>query len=318
MAQQFPPAKCDPAQGFDWAFNSKNQSPCDVGAYLGGVCNGGDFTLPALNVSQSYLGPTVATANNCRCNSVFYSLLSACAACQGRSYLKWSVYQTNCSNVYNSEFPNDIPAGTAVPGWAYIDISPSDGFDATRAQASASAPESTGTPKPTQPNTPSALVSPTSQPEESSSSKSNAGAIAGGVVGGIAGLAIIALLLFWFMRRRKARPRVVSDIDAPFDVNTGNLPTSPDPTRVGSPFSANTQAIPKPRLYDPSDPSTFPDAMGYQSRPQTPVWRESTYPASQHYRSQSGESDSIHRGNESIYSAPTHRRNFSGAAEVQI
>ncbi|KAL0577868.1 hypothetical protein V5O48_004104 [Marasmius crinis-equi] len=323
QAQQFPPAKCDSAIDYSWAFNSKNQSPCDVASYLGGVCNAGNFEIPALNLSQQYLGPTVATQNPCRCSTAFYSVLSACAACQGRTYLKWSAYNGNCSSVHTG-FSEGIPAGTAVPSWAYIDITPSDGFDPTQARAAANGPESTGTPKPSQTNTPSAIASPTqsssSDSSDSGGSKSNAGAIAGGVVGGIAGLAIVAGLVFWFLRRRRARPRGITDIDAPFAVNTGNLPpTSPDPTRVGSPFSLDTQTAPKPVLYNPADPRTFPDSRGYQTpQPRTPGWQDSTYPVSQHYRSQSYESDINQTSAQSIHSSPGHRRNYSGAAEVQF
>ncbi|KAG7092591.1 hypothetical protein E1B28_008934 [Marasmius oreades] len=311
---QPPPAKCDPATGFDWAFNSKGQSPCDVASYLASVCNAGQFEVPAINATQTYLGPTLQTANPCRCNTVFYSLLSACAACQNRnySYLKWSLWSTNCSSVHTN-FPEDIPSGTAVPSWAYIDITSSDAFDPIRAKSSANGAESTGTPKPTASNIPSALQSPTatSQPSGSGGS-SNAGAIAGGVVGGVAGLAIIAALAFWLFRRRRSR----QNVDPSFDINTGHLPSSSgsEPaTRIGSPYSLVSAPAAKLRLYDPSDPTTFPNAMGTQPHAPTSTWQ--TQPVSQHYRSQSGES-SIHPGNASVYSMQSHNRNYSGTAEI--
>ncbi|KAF9265501.1 hypothetical protein L218DRAFT_142546 [Marasmius fiardii PR-910] len=319
-AQEFPPAKCDPATGFDWAFNSKNQSPCDVASYLGGACNNGEFSIPALNASQSYLGPTLLTANPCRCNTVFYSLLSACAACQGRIYQRWSLYDGNCSTVYTN-FPGDIPSGTAVPSWAYLDISSSDTFEPDRAKALANGPESTGTPKPTGSNTPPPLVSPTAASSDSggSNNSSNAGAIAGGVVGGVAGVAIIAVFAFWFLRRRRGRSRV----DPSFDINTGYLPepytsaTSPEPsTRIASPYSTVSGSQ---KLYDPSDPSTFPNAVGMQTHPQPfTSWQSQAQPSIyQHHRSQSAESSSIQPGNASIYSTPSgHNRNYSGTAEI--
>ena len=80
-------------------FNSLHQDPCTVAKYLGGVCiNGGecipcllsyslklvnlDYPIPALATNQVYTGPNPLAANECRCSSVFYSLLSACAICQ--------------------------------------------------------------------------------------------------------------------------------------------------------------------------------------------------------------------------------------------
>ncbi len=47
-----------------------------------------EFNLQPLLPGYVYLGPTVANANSCRCSSVYYSLLSACAYCQGRNYLR--------------------------------------------------------------------------------------------------------------------------------------------------------------------------------------------------------------------------------------
>lgn len=86
-------------------FTSIDQSPCDVAAELAAVCVGGrafslaiplvlfeltpniEFDLEPLDVGYVYLGPTVSNANDCRCSTVYYSLLSACAYCQGRNYL---------------------------------------------------------------------------------------------------------------------------------------------------------------------------------------------------------------------------------------
>ena len=34
-----------------------------------------------------YQGPSADAADNCRCNTVFYSLIAACSACQGRDFV---------------------------------------------------------------------------------------------------------------------------------------------------------------------------------------------------------------------------------------
>ena len=118
-------------------FNSLGQSPCVVAAALA-VCNGrrsesgltvcwkwlmiavyAVFKLPALPPDFVYYGPSNYTTEgdvDCICNTVFYSLLSACAYCQGRDWIpyvflwfvrfnhfslqlhfSWSLYLSNCS-----------------------------------------------------------------------------------------------------------------------------------------------------------------------------------------------------------------------------
>ena len=47
------------------------------------------FTLAPLEPGFVYLGPTIISANSCRCSTVYYSLLSACAYCQNGAYLEW-------------------------------------------------------------------------------------------------------------------------------------------------------------------------------------------------------------------------------------
>ncbi|ESK94586.1 hypothetical protein Moror_7953 [Moniliophthora roreri MCA 2997] len=316
-AQTVTPATCTDTK-FQWAFNSRNQSPCDVAGYLGGVCNAGQFTLPALTQEgQFYKGPDVATANQCRCNTVFYSMLSACASCQDRTFIKWSSFATNCTTVYLT-YPETIPSGTLVPGWAYLDVTTSDIWNTTQASENSNVPESSGIPKstglaPPAPTSPS--PSNTAESQSSSQSKSNAGAIAGGVVGGVVFLVIIAGIAFWLYRRRKthAEDSISQYVSSGPNYNSTRLPptsTSPrsDQTRFGSPSPEMGQKLP---YYNPSDPNTFPDAL---ARMQSPV-SSGTYTSHVH----SNSIDSTNAGNNhdsSLYSTPTHHRNYSGAAEI--
>ncbi|RXW22324.1 hypothetical protein EST38_g3514 [Candolleomyces aberdarensis] len=242
-----------------WTLNSKNQSPCLVGSALAGVCVGGDFTLSALEEGFIYRGPSVAVANACRCSSVYYSMLSACAACQGRNFIRWSQYATNCSTTYLTIYPQPIPATVAVPHWAYLDVAIDDTFNITRAQ-SAGGVESTLVPTAASTTSPGATggVSGPGAPQSSSSSGgSNAGAIAGGVVGGIVFLALVGLGVFFFLRRRKARqvPASAAYTAAPY-----NNPSSPPPMSSYGDGTSTYAAIPTPKPYDPQDPSTFPNS----------------------------------------------------------
>ncbi|KAK7054737.1 hypothetical protein VNI00_003200 [Paramarasmius palmivorus] len=271
-AQTTEPAQCTNTT-FQWAFNSRDQSPCIVAGYLGGVCNAGP--------------------------------------CQDRNYLRWSPFSMNCSQVYDGLFPDNIPSGTAVPSWAYLNVTGSDTWNLGQALDNRQGPESTGASKPTG-STPSALASSTpseaSQPDPGS--KTNAGAIAGGVIGGVVFLGIVAGIAFWLYRRRRDQHDTGSHyVDASFDVNTSHLPPtsmSPasDQTRFGSPEMGRSSHI----MCNPSDPNTFPDAI---ARMQSPT---NTYTSHAH----SNSIESVRAGNtvSSVYSTPTHHRNYSGAAEI--
>ncbi|KAJ7510060.1 hypothetical protein B0H11DRAFT_1173923 [Mycena galericulata] len=242
------------SSSFDWSLNSLGQSPCLVAAYLGSVCDDGLFMVPALTNDLSYYqGPTVAQANACACSSIFYSLLSACSDCQSGKVLTWSEFNVNCTTVYLQQFSGNIPSATAVPHWAYQNVTVNNGFNATLAQMQLNAPESTHNSQPTATNTPSG--SPTSSPKQS-----DAGAIAGGVVGGVVLLALACIGAFCVIRRRR---KGVAPSQMPMGYNaTGQI----------TPFSS---AIQTPKLYDPADPSTFPPSVSsaYQSsRVQSPSY----------------------------------------------
>ena len=47
-----------------------------------------EFDLDPLPSGYVYAGPPTEFANSCRCSSVYYSMLSACGYCQGRSFKK--------------------------------------------------------------------------------------------------------------------------------------------------------------------------------------------------------------------------------------
>ena len=51
-------------------------------------CFAADYTLTSLEPGYVYIGPTVFHANTCQCNTVYYSMLSACGLCQDRDYIR--------------------------------------------------------------------------------------------------------------------------------------------------------------------------------------------------------------------------------------
>jgi len=99
------------------SYNTLGQSPCAVGTYLQGACNHGGtlqvwgclvhrthprkvFTLPDLvSDDYSYVGPTVPSdfSNLCKCNTVVYSLLSACDTCQGSNWFSCVCFLCPCT-----------------------------------------------------------------------------------------------------------------------------------------------------------------------------------------------------------------------------
>ncbi|KIK08218.1 hypothetical protein K443DRAFT_672712 [Laccaria amethystina LaAM-08-1] len=241
----------------DWSYNTLGQSPCTVASALAGVCVGGQFTLAPLAPDYVYLGPSAANANSCRCSSVYYSLLSACANCQGRNFLRWSAYDPNCTTVYISVFPQPIPPATLVPHYAYLNVQTSDTFNVSLAEAAGGAESSpvatlaSTTPTGTGTTTKSSAISPT---KTGSAAKSgpNVGAIAGGVIGGVILLALIAGYIFWLIRRnnRNKAPPASQMYYGP------DTASSPPPMSFGG--TSTYSGMPTPKVYDPSDPSTYP------------------------------------------------------------
>lgn len=237
-----------------WSYNSLQQNPCWIVAYLAAVCNNGAFVIPALLPQNSYSGPSgTDDSDMCKCNTVVYNLISACDACQGNPWVPYSIWTNNCTDKANPGiYPEPIPAGTRVPNWAYIDSSISDNWNISLAQAVGDSPEVTGTAS-TFPMSTSSISRSTLTPSASTSTStshhnSDAGAIAGGVIGSLLVVAlIIGIVARSIIRRRRAR----------------SAPSTTYLSLHGSDFE-HWQPMPfpptieTPRLYDPSDPTTYP------------------------------------------------------------
>jgi len=226
------------ATGFSWAYNSLNQNPCMVTAYLMSTCYGGSFVMASLGIDVGYAGPSiteVTQAAPCWCNTVVYSLASACSECQGGESIEWSQYKQYCITVPPpSTFPNPVPGGTAVPQWALVAISGTSYWSPSTAQSVGDSPEiipgelintpavvpttsHTVAPQPTTPfNTPTivepsftlpsiTLPSTTKGPFSGSGSLGSGGskrvASAGGLVWGVTAMAAISGLVLTLIPR---------------------------------------------------------------------------------------------------------------------
>ncbi|KAN0119097.1 hypothetical protein V8E52_004544 [Russula decolorans] len=287
---------------WEWTFNSLDQNACTVAAYLMSTCNGGTFTIDALKAGYSYTGPSgVDDTNLCKCNTVTYSLISACDACQGAVWTSWSDYSSNCTKTLPpSSFPNPVPLGTRVPQWALLDITSENNWNSNKSFAVGDSPEqaagvilgpSGATVSSSASGTRSGATSslsgessstakPTSSP--TSKSSSNMGIIVGGAVGGVVVIALAAIAIGFFLRQRRseapasvAPPFVgasqphMDEIQQPLTMDDGY--TSSIPGTIGS--SMPGTPLSPMRIYNPNDPSTFPGYQGpeYQGVPQTPA-----------------------------------------------
>jgi len=129
----------------DWSFNSAGQNPCAVAAYLESTCWQGSFTVPPLPSGYEYTGPNGTTADDndlCKCNTVTYSLISACGACQGEPWVTWSEWVTNCTTILSpSTFPNPVPNGTFVPYWSTLDVTVENTWDMNSSMTAGDLPE---------------------------------------------------------------------------------------------------------------------------------------------------------------------------------
>ena len=115
-------ALTEPDGLFVQSYNSLGQNPCWVAAYMLSICGNDSksfycllclaffehyhlvffvaFTMWPLQPGGSYFGPSSAQDSNlCKCNSVTYSLLSACGGCQGGT---WIPYDSCCCYLLNS------------------------------------------------------------------------------------------------------------------------------------------------------------------------------------------------------------------------
>jgi len=261
---QVPPPSCDVSLDYEWSYNSLGQDPCVVATYLGGACVPG-YSIPPVE-SGFYLGPAVGQNTTCRCSSVFYMTLSACSACQGGSWPSWMDYNPNCTMVYSSTFPDNIPGATDVPQWAYLNITISGTFDPAEAKAIGDIPESTGVAVPTATTTSSS----TSTPKKS---HSESGPIAGGVVGGVIILSLCVVAVIYFRRRRsrnrgrggRGKYSAAAPSSQVGDVSSHPYPMMSAHPEMQSSFTSLTSVA--RRLYDPSDPSTFPPPILSTSPP---------------------------------------------------
>ncbi|KAH9168065.1 hypothetical protein EDB89DRAFT_1636731 [Lactarius sanguifluus] len=251
VAQVIAPICTDLESSWEWSFNSLDQNPCLVSAYLLSLCYGvaGFIVNPIVGVGDSYFPPTqeqLQKASSCWCSTVMLSLISACSECQKGLSTPWTQFSQNCPGIIEpSTFSYPVPEGTRVPQWALLDITRANIWNATAARIVGDTPEIL----------PGELIRTSAS---GPSKRSNTGAIAGGVAGGILAIAAIAGLVFIFWRRQqraKAPPAasLVNDVPPPLlPPPMTEVHPAPSPS-----YADYTEGSPMP-LYDPNNPNTYP------------------------------------------------------------
>ncbi|CAE7102158.1 unnamed protein product, partial [Rhizoctonia solani] len=223
------------------------------------------WRVPQLTGGSTYY--VSGSSTKCICTSVVWSLLAACSLCQGLDSSRWTIYANDCIAADTSApgiYPLPIPSGTVVPNWAFYDYVTAGVFNQVIASQQ-SGPESTGpaVPSSTRASTATTTSTSTAAPVSNNSGGSNTGAIVGGVVGGVLGIALVALIAFFVVRKNKQSkpgppelpptPTELTQPTAKYD--GGYTPYDPYQPVVQPTFTPTTQSY-KP--YDPSDPTTFP------------------------------------------------------------
>jgi len=257
---QFDMAQCQ--TGFEWNRNSLGQDPCTVGSMLDASCRSlVVYSYPPLNASQYYLPPRADHSGDldCDCNTVMYNLYMACASCQSGQIYSWTAWIAACQVLAVARYPKTLPQGTAVPHWAYFNVTSATNQTYDQATMIALGPNPEETPPPASTlsisstsrtssgtGTSTALPVPTS---DSSNNGPNVAAIVGGVVGSIVPLTILAVVAFFYMRHRRqqqAQPKMLNQDGMD---SYEQRPTSMyGPGYTSAPFTT----------YNPSDPTTFP------------------------------------------------------------
>ncbi|KAI0366430.1 hypothetical protein BV20DRAFT_656450 [Pilatotrama ljubarskyi] len=123
---------------YSWMDSERGQTPCTTLQDLLSSCSG------AIESSTPAEAESVLQGSPCACNTVLYSLWSACGICANDAsfQVSWTVYSTafGCSSLAIQQYPHSVASDTSIPAWAYMRLAPLSGvqFDVQAAQSIAS------------------------------------------------------------------------------------------------------------------------------------------------------------------------------------
>ncbi|KAG8217875.1 hypothetical protein J3R82DRAFT_6041 [Butyriboletus roseoflavus] len=170
--------------------------------------------------------------------------------------ISWDGWSYNCTSLSVGFFLPGIPPGTVVPAWAFQNMAEVGYiFNVTLAQSVGDNPESTGTHvqstsslAATSTLASASLTNSASASAQTSSSSSPNTTVIAGAVGGVVGLALVVAIVILLRRKKPSQ----------------TLPTAPPAPDLPPDYTDSIPLFPqteRPKLYDPSDPSTFPSSV---------------------------------------------------------
>ncbi|KAG8770107.1 hypothetical protein FRC12_004518 [Ceratobasidium sp. 428] len=283
-----------------WSFNSLQQSPCLVSAYLSAQCTSDNNWLvpeigtqgpvcvfPLCRVRPSLILDRKSSTRRLRGimpTSVGVTHYNG-TCCLSAPFVKADLLEQwtgGCSLAVTNvgRYPLSAPGGTVIPHWAYYDFTGTGVFDAIIASQQ-TGPESsppavasstrghvsvveTATAIATTRLPASPSATPLPSVPKSNSSSNNIGAIVGGAVGGVLGLAVLILVVV--IRTRQSKQS--SSKNERYASGGYRHPMAAQPTSA-APMSQYKPDILHPgtpgpdKSNDPSDPTTFPAPQTY-------------------------------------------------------
>jgi len=195
----------------------------------------------------------------CDCDTVMYSLSMACSTCQQGIAYEWERWIKQCNTVMISNYSGDIPQGTAIPHWAFYNVTLLNNhtFDNANAQSIGREPEA----KPPQ--------------TSAASSSSKTALIIGGAVGGVVLLIIIPIIVYFGLRWRRRDKERKTQAQGQWDHSGGyrdkwnspqNTPTSATYSQTFSTGPTLVSDLPiqpyTPRMPQPNRAVTYVTPMG--------------------------------------------------------
>ncbi|WWC92514.1 uncharacterized protein L201_007473 [Kwoniella dendrophila CBS 6074] len=211
-------ATCISIETNSWMFNKDNESPCLVWSKIQSLCLSSKSYInvpPLLDQSYGYNLPT-EKSTICQCNSVSYSLMSACALCQHAettipSENNWS---NDCKSYTNDGLGFDesvVKIAKSVntpspPSQTYSTTLSRNFPSPTSASSTSTSPSSSSSATNSTTTTSDPGKSEEAGGTSSKSGTSSWGPILGGVAGGIIALVLLILLIKWFMTRNQNHP----------------------------------------------------------------------------------------------------------------
>jgi len=226
-----------------------------VGMLLDGNCRDDPgYTYEKLNVSDWYPPPSKTHAGDmtCDCDTVMYSLIMACINCQGGLEYGWEGWATNCDTVLISAYSGTIPPGTAIPHWAFYNVTllNDQQYDDNNAQSIGRDPEATPS-----------VSSSTSNTKSKGIPKQTA-AIIGGVVGGVGFLIIVTaaycLYQWWHMNKENNQQAQLNGTGG-YASQWKMAPVSPV---KHTPSVSTGQTLAPNRLFHTHLPASMPELQG--------------------------------------------------------